>query len=104
MLDSLINLYCGKNKQKREKVRLAFNSIDYNKDTKEYKVDSVTNPNRKYIVFWHDSAHEWFCECINGVYKPYKTYESLKKRLYGRVKYECCHIIACKIHKLINKE
>lgn len=102
MLDSLLGIYCGKSKAKRRKVKLAYDSIDYDPKTNEFTVNSVTKVDTKYIVFWSSSAKEWFCQCENTIYKPYRTYTDLKKRLYGRVKYECCHIIACKIHKIIN--
>lgn len=103
LIDNLLNVYCGKNKTKRNKVIKAYESIVYDSKTKEYTVDSVTKVDKKYIAFWSTAAKEWFCTCESAAYQPYQTFEDLKKRLYGRKKYQCCHIISCQIHKLLKK-
>lgn len=100
-LESLLQIYCKKDKFKKEKIRTIFKTIEYNNDTKEYKCKSFSNLEKEYEIFYSNGSKDWFCSCPAITFKKYKTYEELEDKKLHYKNNLCIHIISVLIYRAL---
>lgn len=102
-LDSLLLALVGKDKKKRDKVLQCFDSLEYDDNTRVYKVRSVTKAGEFYKVIFQKAKGEWFCNCPAVNYFKYYRYQNLEARKKAYRKKGCIHVLACRLYNVINR-
>lgn len=102
MIESLLTFFCGKNSQKKKKIRRILESIVYNPKTKEYICQSSRFPDNQYHIIYSNKSMCWKCDCEASLYKKYRLYETVDERNKFIDRNTCVHVTACKIKKTIN--
>lgn len=102
-VQSLLLALAGKHKQKRDKVFQCYQSIEFNRDTKEYQVRSSTSSEKIYTVIYQQAKQQWFCNCVASVYFQYHQFDKLEDRKKNYKKKRCIHILACRLYNILHE-
>lgn len=104
MLESLLTFFCGKNTQKKKKIRQIMKTIEFNPSTMEYTCHSSRFADSIYSIIYSHKAFQWKCNCEASNFKKYETYESPEERSKYIDRRDCIHILAVKIKRVLESE